>query len=101
MWLAAPVGMDKPDKRYSHTRTRTEQGERTPRLPHEHDESSDSQAGSGPHEVMRQAHDDVRRLMLGVDEVPRHLAPRSSRGHTHGPSASCTRQPRRSRFSER
>ncbi|GGI19464.1 MAG: hypothetical protein REI95_06715 [Oxalicibacterium faecigallinarum] len=57
-----------------------EKGENSssPRLPHEHDESFDSQR-SGPRDDMRQAHDDIesgqidtdRRGMPGVEEVRR------------------------------
>lgn len=36
-----------------------EEGHRAPRLPHEHDESDDSQQ-SPPREVIRQAYDDVQ-----------------------------------------
>ena len=38
--------------------TSTETGRLRPRLPHEHDESADSQS-SPPREVIKQAHDDV------------------------------------------
>ena len=62
------MATNKPDKRYGHTRTRTEQGERTPRLPHEHDESSDSQATKHEHEEMRRAHDDVSRGLVDTDK---------------------------------
>lgn len=51
----------------------------SPRLPHEHDESFDSQHDK-PREVIKRAHDDIaegqmdtdRRGMPGVEEVERH-----------------------------
>ena len=54
----------KPQKPQSHTRPvqstthKTDVPESAPRLPHERDESSDSQA-SEPRPEMRQAHDDI------------------------------------------
>lgn len=43
--------------------------EESPRLPHEHDESSDSQS-SEPREVGRQAHEDVERGVVDTDRGP-------------------------------
>lgn len=40
------------------TQPNTEQGERRPRMPHERDESADSQAAQ-PDPIIQQAHDDV------------------------------------------
>ena len=40
-----------------------------PRLPHEHDESSDSQQ-SPPRPKMKQAHDDVERGLVDTDRGP-------------------------------
>jgi hypothetical protein len=42
-------------------------GDKSPRLPHEHDESSDSQHEAQPQEVMQQAHKDVRRGLVDTD----------------------------------
>ncbi len=50
-------------KRLTSTTDSTIEGEPAPRLPHEHDESSDSQQ-SAPRDVMRQAHDDVQRGLV-------------------------------------
>ncbi|HYP71272.1 MAG TPA: hypothetical protein VEP93_10320 [Variovorax sp.] len=50
--------------------TKTQQGgESKPRLPHEHDESSDSQESQGgePTEVGKQAHEDVERGLVDTD----------------------------------
>jgi hypothetical protein len=38
---------------------KTDVPEAAPRLPHEHDESSDSQTSEEPRPVMRRAHDDL------------------------------------------
>jgi len=44
---------------------------RGPRLPHEHDESSDSQRkGATPGEKERRAHDDVARGVVDTDRGP-------------------------------
>jgi hypothetical protein len=65
----------------------------TPRLPHEHDESDDSQS-SGPRDDMKQAYADIengqvdtdRRGIRGVEEVKKgasrapHVQPRKSPG---------------------
>jgi hypothetical protein len=51
-------------------KTKVEQGgESVPRLPHEHDQSSDSQqtADGQPTEVGRQAHEDVERGLVDTD----------------------------------
>lgn len=58
----------------------------TPRLPHEHDESEDSQA-SGPRDDIKQAYDDLEnglvetdlRGSLGVDDATRAKHNRPSR----------------------
>jgi hypothetical protein len=52
-----------------HTTTTTNDAEVAPRLPHERDESSDSQNG-GPRRVMQQAKDDVERGMVDTDRGP-------------------------------
>lgn len=46
--------------------------EKVPRLPHEHDESSDSQRDNSPsqHLVGAQAHDDVERGLVDTDRGP-------------------------------
>ena len=46
--------------------------ESAPRLPHEHDESSDSQESQGgePTEVGKQAHEDVERGLVDTDRAP-------------------------------
>ena len=54
-------------------KTKTEQGgESKPRLPHEHDESSDSQESQGgePPEVGKRAHEDVERGVVDTDRGP-------------------------------
>ncbi|GAA5235731.1 hypothetical protein FOZ76_03535 [Verticiella sediminum] len=48
----------KPADARKSTQPETDQGAQRPRLPHEHDESADSQS-SAPREVMRQAHEDI------------------------------------------
>ena len=42
----------------------------SPRLPHEHDESPDSQQGTDPDGLMQQAHRDVRRGLVDTDRGP-------------------------------
>lgn len=44
--------------------------EPAPRLPHEHDESSDSQVIEEPRAVIQQAHEDVRRGLVDTDRSP-------------------------------
>ena len=54
-------------------KTKVEQGgESKPRLPHEHDESSDSQQTQGgePTEVGKRAHEDVERGLVDTDRGP-------------------------------
>jgi hypothetical protein len=54
-------------------KTKVEQGgESAPRLPHERDQSSDSQQtqDGGPPEVGRKAHDDVERGVVDTDRGP-------------------------------
>jgi len=54
-------------------KTRIEQGgEPAPRLPHEHDQSSDSQQDQdgGASRVGRQAHEDVERGLVDTDKGP-------------------------------
>jgi hypothetical protein len=41
-----------------------------PRLPHEHDESADSQNSEEPQAVIQQAHDDVQRGLVDTDRAP-------------------------------
>ena len=53
--------------------TKVEQGgESAPRLPHEHDQSSDSQqsADGGAPQVGRQAHEDIERGLVDTDKGP-------------------------------
>lgn len=53
--------------------TRVEQGgEPAPRLPHEHDQSADSQTPTDaePTEVGKQAHEDVERGLVDTDRGP-------------------------------
>ncbi len=47
----------------------TKDDQDTPRMPHEHDESADSQ-DSQPREVIRQAHRDVSRGLKDTDKGP-------------------------------
>lgn len=54
-------------------KTQIEQGgESAPRLPHEHDQSSDSQqsADGGAPRVGRQAHEDIERGLVDTDKSP-------------------------------
>lgn len=54
-------------------KTRIQQGgEPAPRLPHEHDQSADSQqsADGGAPKVGRQAHEDVERGLVDTDKGP-------------------------------
>lgn len=56
------------------SKTKVQQdGEPAPRLPHEHDQSSDSQQTKDkgrPPEVGRKAHDDVERGVVDTDRGP-------------------------------
>jgi hypothetical protein len=53
-----------------HGNTHSDRGEGdTPRMPHERDESADSQ-GSPPREVIQQAHRDVSRGVTDTDKGP-------------------------------
>ena len=59
-----------PQKDAGGGKTKVEQGgESAPRLPHEHDQSSDSQQtpDGRPTEVGRQAHEDVERGLVDTD----------------------------------
>ncbi|SDX38783.1 hypothetical protein SAMN05518669_104364 [Variovorax sp. YR634] len=59
-----------PQKDAGGGKTKVEQGgESAPRLPHEHDQSSDSQQTQDgrPTEVGRQAHEDVERGLVDTD----------------------------------
>ncbi|MBL8303575.1 MAG: hypothetical protein JNM26_12480 [Ideonella sp.] len=47
-----------------------EGGEPSPRLPHERDESSDSQRSPEPDDMMEQAHADLRRGLVDTDRGP-------------------------------
>lgn len=44
--------------------------ESAPRLPHEHDESADSQVIEEPRPEIQQAHDDVERGLVDTDRAP-------------------------------
>lgn len=74
----AQVSTDKRHDERDGMRKTPESGTSSPRLPHEHDESFDSQS-SEPRDDMRQAHADIesgqidtdRRGMPGVEEVKR------------------------------
>jgi hypothetical protein len=66
----------KTEKRQGHTRpvqgdAQAKEEENTPRLPHERDESSDSQDhGTPPRPEMRQAHDDIAAGRVDTDRGP-------------------------------
>jgi hypothetical protein len=64
--------MSPPDKPRSGGDTHpTRENRSEPRLPHEHDESADSQERSPDHErVGRQAHADVERGLVDTDRGP-------------------------------
>jgi len=71
--------MSKPDpsqperkKDQAHNQTQSQQqGESLPRLPHERDESTNSQeATDGPPEVGKRGHDDVERGLVDTDRGP-------------------------------
>lgn len=49
------------------TEPRKGTGQRQPRLPHEHDESADSQTQEQPRPVIQQAHDDIERGLEDTD----------------------------------
>lgn len=74
----AQVSTDKRHDDRAGLRERKENAASSPRLPHERDESFDSQ-NDKPHEVIERAHDDIvegqvdtdRRGMAGVEEVRR------------------------------
>lgn len=57
-----------PPHKPGQTRT-TIHGDVAPRLPHENDESSDSQIGAAS-DVIKQAHDDLRRGLMDTDRGP-------------------------------
>jgi len=62
-----------PQKDAGGGKTKVEQGgESAPRLPHEHDQSSDSQqsADGGAPQVGRQAHEDIERGLVDTDKGP-------------------------------
>jgi hypothetical protein len=62
------------DGRQGHTRPVQEQ-ESVPRMPHERDESSDSQVTQEPRPLMRKAHDDVQAGRVDTDRgVPMNEA---------------------------
>lgn len=88
--------IDPTPHRSGHT-TPGEGGEPAPRLPHERDESSDSQRSPDPDTLMQQAHADLRRGLVDTDrgavtdgvyedavrpqgEATRHRAAPSGRG---------------------
>jgi len=60
--------VDKKPESATHS-SKTGEGRR-PRLPHEHDESSDSQDNNGVRSVVKQAHDDVESGMVDTDKGP-------------------------------
>ena len=67
-----PAARKKPDdlQDAGGGKTKVEQGgESKPRLPHEHDESSDSQQSQGgePPEIGKRAHEDVERGLVDTD----------------------------------
>jgi hypothetical protein len=67
---AAPAGGRKDD---GGGKTRSEQaGQGAPRLPHEHDQSSDSQQhqDGGVPRVGQQAHEDIERGLVDTDKGP-------------------------------
>ena len=73
--MAAAATRKKPDdlQDAGGGNTKVEQGgESKPRLPHEHDESSDSQQSQGgePTEVGKRAHEDVERGVVDTDRGP-------------------------------
>ncbi|MCR6478599.1 hypothetical protein NU688_20755 [Variovorax sp. ZS18.2.2] len=68
-----PTDPKAPSKDAGGGKTKVEQGgESAPRLPHEHDQSSDSQQTQDgqPPKVGRQAHDDVERGVVDTDRGP-------------------------------
>jgi len=68
-----PTDPKDPSKDAGGGKTKVEQGgESAPRLPHEHDQSSDSQQtpDGKPTRVGRQAHDDVERGVVDTDRGP-------------------------------
>jgi hypothetical protein len=70
-----------PSAKQSHTRA-TIHKKPAPRLPHEHDESSDSQT-SKARPVIQQAHDDVSRGLVDTDRgTPMNDAYQRQKGHS-------------------
>lgn len=63
-----PPGPQEPKPHRPGQTTRNVSGEPAPRLPHEHDESADSQS-SPPHQVIQQAHDDVERGLVDTSRA--------------------------------
>ncbi len=63
-----PPGPDEPTPHRPGQTTTNVSGEPAPRLPHEHDESADSQE-SAPHAVIQQAHDDVERGLVDTSRA--------------------------------
>lgn len=63
------VNKHSPRPRHGNTLPRVDD-ESAPRLPHEHDESADSQVVEEPQAVMKQAHEDVRRGLVDTDRSP-------------------------------
>lgn len=66
---AQPV-VDPTPHRGSHTTPQVDGDQRSPRLPHERDESSDSQPGGDSDGVIKQAHDDLERGLVDTDRGP-------------------------------
>jgi len=58
-----------PPPRHGNTLPQVED-ESAPRLPHERDESADSQVTEEPQAVIQQAHDDVKRGLVDTDRSP-------------------------------
>ena len=88
-----PPGPDEPKPHRPGQTTTNVSGEPAPRLPHEHDESSDSQ-DSEPRDVIRQAHEDVQR---GLEDTSRGAtSDEVYNRHLRTPSApASTKPPRR------
>jgi hypothetical protein len=67
----APQGASRPpghsEAKSGRTQSSEDSGESSPRMPHEHDESSDSHNEPGIRPVIRKAHDDVVRGVVDTD----------------------------------
>lgn len=60
--------MTTTEKPFSKTHTSQDGEGKSPRLPHEHDESSDSQEQEDVRPVIRQAHDDIESGIVDTDK---------------------------------